>query len=552
MDKNQLLKEERMAAAAAASCQICDSKYLGDNSRKYRNITCLFCGFDACNSCCEKYILSQPGEAQCMSPPCKQLWPRKFIARHFSDTFLNKIYKEHRENYLVEKERAKMPATQIYAESVQRLDKMRADRNKKIAEMQELKTRIIHISRDISRIERYVTQPNAAARLGDIVAAAAAAEMRESAGGGGGASSRAIIAEEDNEVEGYRFMHRCPANDCRGFVSTAWKCGLCNKYSCSKCHEIKDEDEEGEAEAEAEAEEAAAGGEENEGRRRRRVHVCNPDTVLTVSLIKKDTKQCPKCHRYIHRIEGCDQMFCVVCCTAFSYRTGCIETKHIHNPHWFEWQRKNSPNGEIPRQPGDVPGGGGGGGPCGGGGYGRDAEITHQTATSIITVFNVRHSNPFANEKVDVEMDSQITFCRDAVSRFIRHFLHYKFVTIRSILEPNLTEVEERESLQLRVRYLLSKISDNELKSDLQRKDKCRQKTRELRDIYEMYIAATTDIVFRFLDHLRTCPAREINYGMLDEYIELVGYANQNIAEICAIYKSKPLLIPIPLDFYKK
>jgi len=35
------------------------------------------------------------------------------------------------------------------------------------------------------------------------------------------------------------FVRACPNNDCRGFLSSHWKCGLCELYTCSKCHVLK-------------------------------------------------------------------------------------------------------------------------------------------------------------------------------------------------------------------------------------------------------------------------------------------------------------------------
>ena len=58
-------------------------------------------------------------------------------------------------------------------------------------------------------------------------------ETRWRANGGG--------VEESKEGEGERkkFIMGCPAEDCRGFLSQAWKCGTCNAYVCSKCRVIK-------------------------------------------------------------------------------------------------------------------------------------------------------------------------------------------------------------------------------------------------------------------------------------------------------------------------
>ena len=55
-------------------------------------------------------------------------------------------------------------------------------------------------------------------------------------------------------------------------------------------------------------------------------HTCNPDLVETAKLLAKDTKSCPTCQTKIFKIDGCDQMWCTQCHTAFSWKTGAIQT----------------------------------------------------------------------------------------------------------------------------------------------------------------------------------------------------------------------------------
>jgi hypothetical protein len=76
-------------------------------------------------------------------------------------------------------------------------------------------------------------------------------------------------------------------------------------------------------------------------------------------MIRKETRPCPKCGIRISKIDGCDQMWCTAegCGTAFSWNSGKIISGIIHNPHYYEWVRRNN-NGAAPRNPGDIPCGG--------------------------------------------------------------------------------------------------------------------------------------------------------------------------------------------------
>ena len=42
----------------------------------------------------------------------------------------------------------------------------------------------------------------------------------------------------------------------------------------------------------------------------------------------------------ISKIDGCNQMWCTQCHVAFDWKTGAIQNS-VHNPHYFEWLRKN-------------------------------------------------------------------------------------------------------------------------------------------------------------------------------------------------------------------
>ena len=122
---------------------------------------------------------------------------------------------------------------------------------------------------------------------------------------------------------------RCAVPDCKGFVTHASpECAVCESATCLKCMCTKGPD-----------------------------HECKEEDVANAKEILKATVSCPSCAARIQKSQGCDQMFCVLCHTAFSYRTGEIVTRGIHNPHYYELQARLN-RGNVRREPGDIPCGG--------------------------------------------------------------------------------------------------------------------------------------------------------------------------------------------------
>ena len=62
-------------------------------------------------------------------------------------------------------------------------------------------------------------------------------------------------------------------------------------------------------------------------------HKCNEDDLKSVAAIHQSTTPCPCCKAPVHKISGCDHMFCSVCKSSFSYRTGKQSQHSFGNPH---------------------------------------------------------------------------------------------------------------------------------------------------------------------------------------------------------------------------
>ncbi len=277
------------------TCNICIEDYKGYNIK----ITCQ-CNFSACKNCIVKYAY-QENSVKCLS--CKNIFSRKFIAEKFPKSFMLKDYKLIRENFLFEQELGFIQGTIELMEKEKVMEEMR----KELRELTDIKINFEYLLfREKSKelIEKhlplefvntfkkeltYITQ-----KVKDIK-----------------------MNLNIKEVKKIEFLCQCPNKNCNGLVKKENKlCSVCEIKVCKKCFEIKTKE-----------------------------HQCNEETLESIKIIKKfNTKPCPKCFTSISKISGCDQMFCINCKTAFSWRTLQIETGVMHNPHYFELLRSGKLN----------------------------------------------------------------------------------------------------------------------------------------------------------------------------------------------------------------
>ena len=268
-------------------CGIC-CEVLNKSNRK--DITCVFCDFVVCRTCFQKYITETLLDPHCMS--CKKTFTYDFITNNCTSVFVTKNLKTHRENVLFDREKAMLPETQPFVV----IENQRREYNNQISTIAEQKNALL---RQVRQLDVQITGIyNVMNRL-----------------------NYNNVPEERK-----KFIRKCPMNDCRGFLSSQWNCGSCEKKICNKCNEEKLEE-----------------------------HECNPDNVASMELINKDTKPCPKCGTMIFRISGCSQIWCTDCHTAWDWNTGRVINGVIHNPHYYEFINRG---GTANRNHGDIPCGG--------------------------------------------------------------------------------------------------------------------------------------------------------------------------------------------------
>lgn len=582
----QETKKTRSKKPEAPVCSICDEKL---NKTNHANIKCMYCPFEACQTCCRTYILNE-SIVKCMSPECGKEWTRKFIREVFPMAFITTQLKQHRENLLFQREQALLPATQPIIEArneCRRLDKEIAVKERAIRairrEIQEISEQKIRIQVNPTRKERTA------------------------------------------------FVRACPSEDCRGFLSSAWKCGVCEKWTCPDCHIVK-------------------------GYTRDEEHTCNPDDVATARLLANDTKPCPKCGEGIFKIDGCfaentpillyngsvkmsqdicigdiligdngllrnvlditsgidelykvtqnkgmsytvnskhtlvlknieetiieilveeymklpneekdklfgynkdrqqtsihvenigkgkyygwqiddnhrfilpdftvvrncDQMWCTNCRTAFSWRTGQIETR-IHNPHYYEWMRRNN-NGEVPRELGDNP--------CP-----QDNNLNHYLYDTISNILRRRHS-----------MIPNFRELLRKIDNYIRNAIHLSVVE-----RPPRPADYERRNQELRVQYLSNELTEGLFKTQLQRDDKRHHKTQEISELFDIVTYTVNEIMHRFLTHINECPVGEVNDDIFQEINRIVDYTNECLGDISKTYGTVKMVLDYNIRLY--
>lgn len=363
---------------------------------------------------------------------CKVVWDRDFLYNNFEKSFMNKTYKEYREDLILEREIGLFQATQVYVE-------------------RQIKIENVRYELEVLASEYYSKRNKLVLELTNL--------------------------ENPTSIEKREFVRKCPNNDCNGFLSTALKCGICNCWGCSKCRECK-----GFTKDECE------------------LHVCNQQIVENVKFMEKDAKPCPKCSSMISKVSGCDQMYCIECHTAFSWKTLKIESGVIHNPHFIEYQRTN---GKLERNPLD------------------NVRCGREVDNNFMSRYMLKLTQILDRKTVD------------KVLMICTSLIHIRHVEVRRFRADNRVDA----NLNLRIELMRNKIDKKSFKQYIQKNEKSNDKKREITQIIDMYLSCTTDLMYRIMEQLNT-NTTTIN-DILDEINKLRLYTNECFNKVGTIYNSK-------------
>lgn len=311
------------------SCQICLEEYKG----RVKPIACQYCPSSSCRKCLEQYLLQTYEDPHCLT--CKRGWTPEFLAANFTLSFRGTELRKHRRTILFEREKSFLPSMQVYVEAkrvieasflerdalyakyrgpgsiserfweyIKRLNTARGTYMTKRSEV-FLKKAELQKVRDNKTGETEAAVRKKCAELALVIdrarkereaykqAVETLKKDNEQLAADHTECEEAINAVNTRWQEAHRlyegttantvkreFIMKCGVEECRGFLSTVYKCGVCDSWTCPDCLVVLGKDKAVE-------------------------HTCKPDMVESAKAIKAETQPCPKCAARIYKIDGC-------------------------------------------------------------------------------------------------------------------------------------------------------------------------------------------------------------------------------------------------------
>lgn len=426
-----------------ATCSVCIENFNGNR----KAISCCYCSYSACTQCVSRYILSTINDPHCMN--CKREWQLDFLLNNLPKRFLQKEYKKYRENLLFEREKSYLPQVQHEAgirEKINKFDEEICDIKYRIKKLKFRKEKEALLTKEeLSQINKELSELNKLYKL----------KHNEF-----NLYNNNLISDTESVKKENKYIKPCP--NCKGFLNDNWYCDLCETIVCSKCLIIKKQE-----------------------------HECKEEDIESAKIIKSSCKNCPKCGIPIYRSSGCYQMWCTSCHTPFDWNTGKeILDEKIHNPHYYEWIKKQ----------------------------GYLHEIEQHNNCEII------NNRSFLNKIIYITQKLACIEYRDLIL-----YLHRELNHLEHVIEMLRTKIYSlQNNHNLRVKFLINGISEEKFKQKLIKSEKERVIRTTYLQIYEMYVDVCKDLFLRFS---KSETKNDIEQIIL-EFKTLQDYTNDNIRKI--------------------
>jgi len=435
------------------TCNIC-CNICCENKNQSQIFTCNVCKFTNCIECHKTYLLTSTNDAHCMNHACRVAIPYDIFLNKFGEKWIFGLYKDHRYKILWERELSLMPQTVQHISNKKKIGILNA---KKL----DLKSQIMAIDTEINELTGFIKNP------------------------------------EKTKV---MYTYPCPIEKCKGFLDKKTNvCDLCEVKICRKCYCPLGINEDCDEDVDVKDDGSRASSAAVSTKAGRQKHTCKPEMLETFKLIKQQAKPCPTCGEFISKVSGCDQMFCTLCGTAFSWQTGQIEKGIIHNPHAFAFFGNNPALRDAYMN------------------RNNHGENEHRCENmylpNILFLQRIKNTNP------------DVTVLTEYYQK-IAEFRDYNRHEVIQILEDN-----ENKNLDIRIKFINNEYDEKSAKSILHRREKKNHFKKQVANIILPIYDVAEFIFWSFHDELQSVPKANPNkyFAVCKKYLDMLNSLYEDV-----------------------
>lgn len=494
-NKEKLKTKKKTKEEKQTECVICANKY---NQTFRKPLVCMYCKYEVCNYCCRSFILSKT-VPQCMN--CKTVWSDDMLFSSFPKTWVDNDLRDHLDNVLVQHEKSLMPL------AVDQIEKDKMEEERRRTQMQRVSLERI-IDRTQMQIIKYKDRINSLSSSDRMLYDSIVNTQKQNEKQYQDILAKEIeISEKLGKPISSKYKRPCPEESCKGFINIVptednnsneesqsvilCNCSVCNNNFCSMCR-VKVA---------------------NEGEVKN--HKCDIDTIKSLKMIEKDSKQCPGCKVVIFKISGCNQIFCTNCKIAFNWDTLEIEMGRIHNPHYFEWLAQTQQTPEQHQQQNqnrftmeD--------------GCGNVIQNWMEKLTEILDNYYPKLESSMSTTSTTTLKMYSMYECRQLISNIYRVINHMRDVEISQIPDPTVRHLRNR------IQYVRNYLTEEEWKKYISTDERGYKTKMMWNQIVEMFVTVATDIFQKFWN--TQSELEFVEHSLIDEY------GNTEVKKVPVIY----------------
>jgi hypothetical protein len=319
------------------------------------------------------------------------------------------------------------------------------------------------------------------------------------------------INPEELSTEDTSYVMGCITTGCNGYITKKYKCTSCDIRVCAQCHKLRE-----------------GNGDE---------HTCDPTEVESVKLIKRDSKPCPKCYVNIYRVSGCNQMWCTVCHTTWNYNTGKIETGNVHNPHYYDYLRRNNRDAEAVNEVrcGEVPT------------YRQlDQLFVRKGIHKIAGKTSALHILEFL--QFSIELNHMLLVNNSYRMNVNNIFTNVSFMT---------AAIYNNKLFDLRIKYLNNEMTELDWLNKIKSINNLYRRDNEYFQLYNTMYNISSDLYIKFVQDFGlendTDKRKEIIEDMYLQIQNLITFINESVDKLCKVYNTSMVIkVYKTIDKYSK